>query len=105
MAWKVELDPAAERELDKIDPQHARRILAFLHERVAPLDDRAPLAKRSRVRALASIGNIALVITASLAASRTTLSVSLRCGSETAATCTDEIHSSERVSLNGPPSA
>ena len=39
MAWKVELDPAAERELGKIDPQHARRILAFLHERVAPLDD------------------------------------------------------------------
>ena len=39
MAWKVELDPAAERELGKIDPQHARRILAFLHERVATLDD------------------------------------------------------------------
>lgn len=39
MAWKVELDPAAECELGKIDPQHARRILAFLHERVAPLDD------------------------------------------------------------------
>jgi len=27
------------RELDPIDPQHARRILAFLHERVARLDD------------------------------------------------------------------
>ena len=39
MAWKVELDPAAERELSKIDPQTARRILAFLHERVAQLDD------------------------------------------------------------------
>jgi mRNA interferase RelE/StbE len=39
MAWKVELDPAAERELDKIDPQIARRILAFLHGRVAQLDD------------------------------------------------------------------
>jgi mRNA interferase RelE/StbE len=39
MAWKVELDPAAERELSKIDPQTARRILAFLHERVAKLDD------------------------------------------------------------------
>ena len=39
MAWKVELDPAAERELGKIDPQHARRILAFLHQRVAALDD------------------------------------------------------------------
>lgn len=27
MAWKVELDRVAERELDKIDPQAARRIL------------------------------------------------------------------------------
>jgi mRNA interferase RelE/StbE len=39
MAWKVELDPAAERELGKIDRQAARRILTFLHERVAHLDD------------------------------------------------------------------
>ena len=39
MAWKVELDPAAERELSKIDQQTARRILAFLHGRVAQLDD------------------------------------------------------------------
>ena len=39
MVWKVELDPAAERELDKLDPQNARRILTFLHSRVAVLDD------------------------------------------------------------------
>lgn len=39
MAWKVELDPAAVRELSKIDPQTARRILTFLYERVAQLDD------------------------------------------------------------------
>jgi mRNA interferase RelE/StbE len=39
MAWKVELDPAAERELDTLDPQIARRILKFLHSRIAPLDD------------------------------------------------------------------
>ena len=39
MAWKVELDPAAERELGKIDQQTARRILSFLHGRVAQLDD------------------------------------------------------------------
>lgn len=39
MVWKVELDPAAERELDKLDPQTARRILVFLHGRVAQLDD------------------------------------------------------------------
>ncbi|EKM98017.1 type II toxin-antitoxin system RelE/ParE family toxin [Acidocella sp. MX-AZ02] len=39
MAWKIELDPAAERELDKIDQQTARRILAFLHGRVTALDN------------------------------------------------------------------
>ncbi len=39
MAWTVELDPAAEKELDKLDPQQARRILKFLFERVAHLDD------------------------------------------------------------------
>ena len=39
MAWKVDLDSAAERDLDKLDPQTARRILAFLHGGVATLDD------------------------------------------------------------------
>jgi len=39
MAWKVEIDPSAVRELRKIDQQQARRILTFLHERVALLDD------------------------------------------------------------------
>jgi mRNA interferase RelE/StbE len=35
MAWRIEFDPAALPELDNIDPQNARRILAFLHGRVA----------------------------------------------------------------------
>lgn len=39
MAWKVELSAEADRELKKLDAQHARRILKFLHERVANLDD------------------------------------------------------------------
>ena len=39
MVWKIELDPAAERELDKIDPQNTRRILLFLHTRVANLEN------------------------------------------------------------------
>ena len=39
MAWRVEIDSAAERDLDKLDPQMARRILAFLHGRIAPLDN------------------------------------------------------------------
>lgn len=39
MAWKIELDRAAVRDLGKLDPRTARRILAFLHGRVAPLED------------------------------------------------------------------
>jgi len=39
MAWRVELDQAVERELSKVDPQAARRILSFLFERVSNLDD------------------------------------------------------------------
>jgi mRNA interferase RelE/StbE len=39
MTWTVELDPSAEREMGKLDPQHAKRILRFLFERVSHLDD------------------------------------------------------------------
>lgn len=39
MAWKLEISGAALGDLDKLDPQHARRILRFLFERVAGLDD------------------------------------------------------------------
>lgn len=39
MAWTIEFERAAERELDKLNPQIARRILSFLHDRIAPLDD------------------------------------------------------------------
>jgi mRNA interferase RelE/StbE len=39
MAWRIELDPAVEHELSKLDSPAARRILVFLYERVAVLDD------------------------------------------------------------------
>ena len=39
MAWIVEFDPAAAKELRKLDPPIARRIVAFLRERLAVLDD------------------------------------------------------------------
>jgi mRNA interferase RelE/StbE len=39
MAWKIELTKTAEKELDKLDPQIAKRILMFLYDRVAPLED------------------------------------------------------------------
>ncbi|EPZ14861.1 hypothetical protein M622_05230 [Thauera terpenica 58Eu] len=39
MTWKIEFDPAAARELAQLDRPHARRILSFLSERVAQLDN------------------------------------------------------------------
>ena len=39
MAWRIELDDASKKDLEKLDEQVARRITAFLRERVAPLDD------------------------------------------------------------------
>lgn len=39
MIWKVELDPSAVRELEKLDRQIARRILSFLRDRIAMLED------------------------------------------------------------------
>jgi mRNA interferase RelE/StbE len=39
MVWKVEFERGAERDLGTLDPQVARRLLAFLHDRVAQLED------------------------------------------------------------------
>ena len=39
MAYRVELSEGVDRELDKLDAQHCLRILRFLNERVAKLDD------------------------------------------------------------------
>ena len=39
MNWHVELSPQARKNLDQLDKQVARRILRFLHDRLAPLDD------------------------------------------------------------------
>lgn len=39
MAWSVELAKSADQELSKLDAQHRRRILKFLQQRVAKLED------------------------------------------------------------------
>jgi len=39
MAYSVELSETAGRELSRLDAQHRRRILRFLQQRVAKLDD------------------------------------------------------------------
>lgn len=39
MAWAIEFERSAERELNKLGQDAAKRILRFLHERIAPVDD------------------------------------------------------------------
>ena len=39
MAWTIEIDRAAARDLAHLDRRAARRILAFLHDRVGTLAD------------------------------------------------------------------
>lgn len=39
MAWRIEFEDAALKELSKLDKPVAKRILVFLRERVAVLDD------------------------------------------------------------------
>ena len=39
MVWRIEFDPSARKELDKLGSEPARRILEFLSDRVARLDD------------------------------------------------------------------
>jgi mRNA interferase RelE/StbE len=46
MAWKIEFDPSARRELEKFDKSVSNRILTLLHERVAALDDPRRIGER-----------------------------------------------------------
>ncbi len=39
MAWRVEFQQDAERELGRIDKQHVKRILRYLFERIATEED------------------------------------------------------------------
>jgi mRNA interferase RelE/StbE len=46
MAWKIEVDPSAQKELDKLDKTVARRVLKFLYQRVGNLDDPRRIRER-----------------------------------------------------------
>lgn len=39
MAWQIKVGKAAEKDLAKLDSQIAKRIIRFLHQRLAVLDD------------------------------------------------------------------
>lgn len=43
--WKVEFEKSAIRDLDRLDADIARRIIVFLHDRVAVLDHPTSLAQ------------------------------------------------------------
>ncbi len=48
MAWNIELSVEVDRALSKLEAQHAKRILKFLHQQVAKLDDLRSVGKALR---------------------------------------------------------
>ena len=48
MAWTIEYTETARRQLRKLDKPAARRILNYMDQRVAPLDDARTLGKALR---------------------------------------------------------
>ena len=52
MAWRIEFADSAAKQLRKLDPQIARRILTFLRDRIAPLDDPRSLGEALRGKLL-----------------------------------------------------
>lgn len=54
MAWAIEIEKAANRELAALDPQQAKRILSFLFSRVATLDNPRSIGEALKGSALGS---------------------------------------------------
>jgi mRNA interferase RelE/StbE len=55
MAWQIEFDPRADRDLDRLHPQEKRRIVNFLQQRLALNDDPRSLGKPLSGSALGSL--------------------------------------------------
>ena len=55
MAWRVDLAASAVKQLRKLDPQVATRILTFLRDRVAVLDDPRSIGEALRGRELGDL--------------------------------------------------
>ena len=76
MAWRIDIDDKAKKELAGLDRAQAKRIATFLHERVAKLDDPRSIGEALKgskfgdfwkysvgdYRIIASIEDIALLI-------------------------------------------
>ena len=46
MAWKVDISPVAQKQLDDLDKSIAKRMVKFLRERVEKLDDPRQIGER-----------------------------------------------------------
>jgi mRNA interferase RelE/StbE len=55
MVWRIEVDRAAIKELDALDKPVAKRILTFLNDRVAPLEDPRSIGEALRGAKLGSL--------------------------------------------------
>jgi mRNA interferase RelE/StbE len=55
MAWSIKFDREAERDLDHLDPQVARRISRFLFERVAQLENPRSIGEALKGSALGEL--------------------------------------------------
>lgn len=52
MAWRIEFAESAAKQLRKLDPQVAKRILAYLRDSIAPLEDPRSLGEALRGKEL-----------------------------------------------------
>lgn len=52
MVWRIEISETAERQLGKLDKPVAKRIRAFLRERVTVLDDPRSIGEALKASAL-----------------------------------------------------
>ena len=86
MARRVELTATAAKQLGKLDKAQARRITAFLRDRLASLDDPRSVGKVLAGPKLIPIGATGWVTTASFAPLKTACSASWSWRSGTGAT-------------------
>ena len=55
MAWRIELSDLARKNLNQLDSQDARRILVFINERLASLENLSTFGEAPRVSPLGEL--------------------------------------------------
>mgnify|MGYP001161548909 CR=1 FL=1 len=90
MAWLIKFDDKAKKDLSALDKAMAKRITAYLRDRVSTLDDPRSIGEALKGSKLGAFGNIELATTVSLPASRTAPYASSSCASATVGRCTED---------------